>query len=328
MVACHAVKRGVGPFPVASPAPVALLFPQSHSGRLTRGRLALFVPWCRALLRGRYSLSVVAIFSSIISAPHRFAGATFKEQSFKRRTKAIILHQFLLKGGRMHRFFPPVLSCRAFALRLLLACCLVAALAVSLHAQSTFGSFWARCATQAARCLKGAQVTLVNTGTTAARSAVTDASGNYAFKNIDVGTYKVTIAAPGFQTESLPEHCPHSARNAPHGCRTQTRRRNPDRRRHRRRPRLSSPPTFRTSPKPRSATNWSSSPSPSTRVPPAPPAPSPRLPLKRACRPTMAATSPSWEPPLHCSASPRRHLQRRRRVLRPRQRNVSLLQFH
>ena len=33
----------------------------------------------------------------------------------------------------------------------------------------------------------------------------TDASGSYAFKNIDVGTYSVTIAAPGFEKESLPE---------------------------------------------------------------------------------------------------------------------------
>jgi hypothetical protein len=49
-----------------------------------------------------------------------------------------------------------------------------------------------------------AQVTLLNTGTTAARSAETDANGNYAFRNIDVGAYKLTIAAHGFQTQSLP----------------------------------------------------------------------------------------------------------------------------
>ena len=105
----------------------------------------------------------------------------------------------------MHRFFFPVLSYRAFALRLLLACCLVAASTVSLHAQSTFGSILGTVRDASGSLLEGAQVTLVNTGTTAARSAVTDAGGNYAFKNIDVGTYKVTIAAPGFQAESLPE---------------------------------------------------------------------------------------------------------------------------
>jgi hypothetical protein len=33
----------------------------------------------------------------------------------------------------------------------------------------------------------------------------TDEQGNYAFKNIDVGRYELTIAAPGFQTASLPE---------------------------------------------------------------------------------------------------------------------------
>ena len=105
----------------------------------------------------------------------------------------------------MHRFSFPVLSCRAFALRLLLACCLVAASTVSLRAQSTFGSILGTVRDANGSLLEGAQVTLVNTGTTAARSAVTDAGGNYAFKNIDVGTYKVTIAAPGFQAESLPE---------------------------------------------------------------------------------------------------------------------------
>jgi hypothetical protein len=52
--------------------------------------------------------------------------------------------------------------------------------------------------------LQGAQVTLTNTGTNATRTAVTDANGNYGFKNIDVGTYTLTLTAPGFESESLP----------------------------------------------------------------------------------------------------------------------------
>ena len=48
-------------------------------------------------------------------------------------------------------------------------------------------------------------MTLVNTGTAATRTLVTDANGNYAFKNIDVGTYALTFTAPGFEKESLPE---------------------------------------------------------------------------------------------------------------------------
>jgi hypothetical protein len=53
--------------------------------------------------------------------------------------------------------------------------------------------------------VQGAQVTLLNTGTQASQAAVTDAEGNYAFRNLEVGAYKLTIAAPGFQTESLPQ---------------------------------------------------------------------------------------------------------------------------
>ncbi len=53
--------------------------------------------------------------------------------------------------------------------------------------------------------VQNAQVTLENTGTQASLQAVADAEGNYAFRNVDAGLYKLTIAAPGFATESLPE---------------------------------------------------------------------------------------------------------------------------
>jgi hypothetical protein len=74
-----------------------------------------------------------------------------------------------------------------------------------LWAQSTFGSILGTVRDSTGALVRDAQVTLVNTGTTAKRTTATDGSGNYAFKNIDVGVYKVTFAAPGFQTESLPE---------------------------------------------------------------------------------------------------------------------------
>ena len=44
----------------------------------------------------------------------------------------------------------------------------------------------------------------MNAGTTAKRTATTDASGSYAFRNIDVGTYALTITASGFEKLSLP----------------------------------------------------------------------------------------------------------------------------
>jgi len=48
-------------------------------------------------------------------------------------------------------------------------------------------------------------VTLVNTGTTAKRTATTDVSGNYAFKNIEAGKYSLAFASSGFQKESIDE---------------------------------------------------------------------------------------------------------------------------
>jgi hypothetical protein len=72
------------------------------------------------------------------------------------------------------------------------------------HAQSTFGEILGSVHDQSGAVLQGAQVTLTNTGTSATRTAVTDASGSYAFQNIDVGVYTLTVAAPGFETDSLP----------------------------------------------------------------------------------------------------------------------------
>ena len=104
----------------------------------------------------------------------------------------------------MHRIHFPVSNCRGVAPLLLLALCFVALGASPLLAQSTFGSILGTVRDSSGALLQGAQVTLVNTGTTAQHTAVTDANGSYAFKNIDVGNYAITISAPGFQKESLP----------------------------------------------------------------------------------------------------------------------------
>jgi Carboxypeptidase regulatory-like domain len=87
---------------------------------------------------------------------------------------------------------------------LLLASCLLMIAAAPAGAQSTFGEILGTVHDSSGAVLQGAQVTLANTGTTATRTAATDASGSYAFKNIDVGTYTLTLTAPGFETESLP----------------------------------------------------------------------------------------------------------------------------
>jgi hypothetical protein len=74
-----------------------------------------------------------------------------------------------------------------------------------LRAQSTFGTILGTVVDSTGAVVQGAEVTLVNKGTMAKRVIEGDSAGNYAFSNIDVGKYSVTISAPGFQTESVPE---------------------------------------------------------------------------------------------------------------------------
>ena len=108
----------------------------------------------------------------------------------------------------MREFSFPSFVGRRGSLRLLavslLACCLLAMLPGRLVAQSTFGEILGTVHDSSGAVVEGAQVTLTNTGTTATRTLVTDASGSYAFKNIDVATYTLTFTAPGFEKESLP----------------------------------------------------------------------------------------------------------------------------
>ena len=94
------------------------------------------------------------------------------------------------------------LSIRVFG-RFLPVVCLALALAGRVAAQSTFGSILGTVHDSSGAVIAGAQLTLLNTGTQAARSAATDSNGDYAFHNIDVGAYQITIAAQGFQTQTL-----------------------------------------------------------------------------------------------------------------------------
>ena len=89
--------------------------------------------------------------------------------------------------------------------RLLLACCLVLLMPGRSLAQSTFGTVLGSVHDSSGALVPGAEVTLVNSGTTATRTTATDANGNYAFKNIDVGKYALAFSATGFEKASLPE---------------------------------------------------------------------------------------------------------------------------
>jgi hypothetical protein len=90
---------------------------------------------------------------------------------------------------------------------LLLSSVLVSVLAsgTPLLAQSTFGTILGTVRDSSGAVVPGATVTLTNTGTTAARTAKSDASGDYAFNNIDVGTYSVAFTAAGFEKDSVAE---------------------------------------------------------------------------------------------------------------------------
>jgi hypothetical protein len=103
----------------------------------------------------------------------------------------------------MERFCSPARFCGQIASRLLPACFLIVLAAAPALAQSTFGTILGTVRDSSGALVADAQVTLVNSGTTAKRSMATDASGNYAFKNIDVGTYALTFTAPGFEKASL-----------------------------------------------------------------------------------------------------------------------------
>jgi hypothetical protein len=109
-----------------------------------------------------------------------------------------------LKGKIMRSFCFPVCYRRAFVARLVMGFCLIVLGAGSLPAQSTFGAILGTVRDSSGALVAGAQVTLVNTGTAAMRAMATDESGSYAFKNIDVGNYALTFAAPNFEKESLP----------------------------------------------------------------------------------------------------------------------------
>jgi len=85
-----------------------------------------------------------------------------------------------------------------------LLCFIIFAVAARVAAQSTYGAILGTVRDTSGALVVGAQVELLNTGTKATRQLLTDASGSYAFKNIDVGTYTVTITATGFEREALP----------------------------------------------------------------------------------------------------------------------------
>jgi Carboxypeptidase regulatory-like domain len=93
-------------------------------------------------------------------------------------------------------------SCRqyrraAVCLNLAMAC--VFALAPACFGQSTFGTVLGTVKDPSGSFVPMATVTLMNSGTNAEHSAVTNANGAYGFVNVEIGNYKLTVESPGFQ---------------------------------------------------------------------------------------------------------------------------------
>ena len=105
----------------------------------------------------------------------------------------------------MRPFFSPAWVRGLVATPSILACCLLLIQAGPLFAQSTFGSILGTVRDVSGADIQGAQVMLVNTGTSGSRVLVSDESGSFGFKNIDVGVYTLIVTAPGFEKESLPQ---------------------------------------------------------------------------------------------------------------------------
>ena len=97
-------------------------------------------------------------------------------------------------------------SCRFFRnILALIAVFVLLTAEPELISQSTFGTILGTVHDSSGAVIPGASVTLVNSGTTAQRVVTSDASGNFVFSNIDVGTYVLTITAQGFEKYNQPD---------------------------------------------------------------------------------------------------------------------------
>ena len=68
------------------------------------------------------------------------------------------------------------------------------------YSQSTFGTMLGTVKDPSGSVVAMAKVTLMNTGTSAVRTATTNTNGGYEFVNTEIGNYKLSVEAPGFQS--------------------------------------------------------------------------------------------------------------------------------
>ena len=75
----------------------------------------------------------------------------------------------------------------------------VSAAALPVYAQSYYGGVRGGVYDQNGGALQGAKVSLIDTGTNAQRSVLTESTGEYAFSEVVPGTYMLVAEAPGFK---------------------------------------------------------------------------------------------------------------------------------
>ena len=75
--------------------------------------------------------------------------------------------------------------------------------AVSLRAQTFRGSINGTVVDQSNAVLAGAAITATNNGTGVALNTVSSSGGEYAFQDLPLGTYTVSVTAAGFKAEKI-----------------------------------------------------------------------------------------------------------------------------
>ena len=95
------------------------------------------------------------------------------------------------------------LSRKQFLTLFLIVLALLAGSRSPAAAQSFRGGINGSVADESGAVVAGASVTVVNDGTTATRTAVTSSAGEFAFQDLPVGSYTVTISASGFSEEKV-----------------------------------------------------------------------------------------------------------------------------
>jgi len=89
-------------------------------------------------------------------------------------------------------------------LRRLSAVALAAVLTLpAAHAQQSLGSISGKVTDATGAAIPGATIALVSDQTAATRSAVSTDNGTYGVRDLSIGTYTITVSAPGFNTEKL-----------------------------------------------------------------------------------------------------------------------------